>query len=238
LESADVNSDANQGPVLISNKQLFFTKHFGDNAYMASSTGVFGEKRYFTTRSGSNGYSLWQTNGSAEGTFQITEHYLGALNSNTPHKSFALNDAMYFFSDSLNPGLNGLWKVEGSTGEAKRIFPESTEWLLFSNQTNATLGLIVLSGLNKAFFTIQTTDDQMQVWVTDGTTAGTHVLENVRGAQYSNPSMFMDGGNHLLFTALDSTGRAKLWRTDGTHIGSTLVKDLCSQCIGYEVFSD
>jgi ELWxxDGT repeat protein len=52
--------------------------------------------------------------------------------------------------------------------------------------------------------------DGEELWVSDGTAAGTHIVEDVYpGPQGSHPRDFVDLGGVLLFTAIDGeTGRA------------------------------
>ena len=56
-----------------------------------------------------------------------------------------------------------------------------------------------------------------ELWVTDGTAAGTHLTKDVRpGSAGSNPRAFTPAGNGVLyFVADDGIGRG-WWKTDGT----------------------
>ncbi len=62
-----------------------------------------------------------------------------------------------------------------------------------------------------------------ELWVTDGTVAGTHLLKdiNTTGNSYPNSEFIYQG--KLYFQAQDSTGMNGLWVTDGTAGGTQLV---------------
>jgi len=67
-----------------------------------------------------------------------------------------------------------------------------------------------------------------ELWVTDGTAAGTQLLSDINpGYQGSDPAEFVSlpSGDVLFVATTPSSGR-ELWRTDGTAAGTVLVKDV------------
>ena len=68
-----------------------------------------------------------------------------------------------------------------------------------------------------------------ELWVTDGTSAGTLLLKDIdtRLERSSNPSGLTALGNgKVVFAAIDATNGNELWATDGTPGGTTLVKNI------------
>ncbi|WP_139559060.1 ELWxxDGT repeat protein [Methylotetracoccus oryzae] len=67
-----------------------------------------------------------------------------------------------------------------------------------------------------------------ELWITDGTTAGTYLLKDINpGVGWSSPDGFAALGNGLvLFQADDGTTGTELWITDGTAAGTQLLKDI------------
>jgi len=66
-----------------------------------------------------------------------------------------------------------------------------------------------------------------ELWVSDGTAAGTTLLKNINpGGNSSFPSDFTVFDNKLFFSADDGTHGRELWVTDGTTAGTKLVTDL------------
>ncbi|GAA4276581.1 ELWxxDGT repeat protein [Aquimarina mytili] len=69
-----------------------------------------------------------------------------------------------------------------------------------------------------------------ELWVSDGTTAGTHLLADIRPGSYSsNPKDFVELNGKLYFSARGAHIGAELWETDGTPEGTQLVADINPQ---------
>jgi ELWxxDGT repeat protein len=68
----------------------------------------------------------------------------------------------------------------------------------------------------------------VELWVTDGTTAGTTLLKDINpGSDESFPFDFAAlGDGRLVFSADDGSNGRELWVTDGTTAGTTLLKDI------------
>lgn len=65
-----------------------------------------------------------------------------------------------------------------------------------------------------------------EVWISDGTESGTHILSDINGSGSSNPQDLVVIGNIAYFTADDGENGRELWQTDGTEEGTTMVADL------------
>ena len=80
-------------------------------------------------------------------------------------------------------------------------------------------------GDGRALFSLSTSSSGRQLWVTDGTTQGTHLVTDINpGASDSFPGKFESSGTgSALFTADDGTDGQELWLTngvaEGTHCG-------------------
>ena len=79
----------------------------------------------------------------------------------------------------------------------------------------------------KAFFAATDSEHGEELWVTDGTKAGTKMVKDiVPGTASSNPSYLGRLNDKCLFSAnTDDAGR-ELWVSDGTEAGTFMVKDL------------
>ena len=79
----------------------------------------------------------------------------------------------------------------------------------------------------RVYFAANDAVNGTELWVTDGTKAGTHLLKDINpGPADSDCSLFYALDSVLLFTADDGTHGMELWRTDGTAAGTVLVKDI------------
>ena len=84
----------------------------------------------------------------------------------------------------------------------------------------ATLG-------NRFVFAADNGLNGLELWVTDGTSAGTTLLKDIySGSTGSSPQNFFTLGNRAYFIANNGTVGSELWVTDGTEAGTTLVKDI------------
>jgi ELWxxDGT repeat protein len=77
-----------------------------------------------------------------------------------------------------------------------------------------------------------------ELWVTDGTTAGTRLVKDIYVGGDSNPVGFKGLNGYVYFTADDGNGNGvELMRTDGTDAGTTLVKDIYDGPLGSDISS-
>ena len=67
-----------------------------------------------------------------------------------------------------------------------------------------------------------------ELWASDGTPEGTHLVKNIRrgGTSSAAPRQLTRFGNRLYFTANDGIYGRELWTSDGTEAGTVLIKDL------------
>jgi ELWxxDGT repeat protein len=135
----------------------------------------------------------------------------------------AVGDVLYF---SAVDGLIGgeLWRSDGTpagTFMVKDLAPGATH--------SMPNGFTQLRG-NAAVFAASPNSFEgvsSDLWVTDGTAAGTVKLLDVRpGMRGSNPRDFVRFGGAVYFTADDGAHGRELWKTDGTTGGTLLVMDV------------
>lgn len=84
---------------------------------------------------------------------------------------------------------------------------------------------------NKFFFSRTTDEYGSELWVTDGTAAGTTLVKDIEpGPDSSQPSFFaaatFSGTPGAYFFARTAANGQELWKTDGTAVGTQLVEDL------------
>lgn len=80
---------------------------------------------------------------------------------------------------------------------------------------------------NQLFFTARDLTNGEELWITDGTIAGTRLVKDITpGAIGSYPSELTIVGNRLYFQANDGSTGQELWTSDGTTTGTRLVRDL------------
>jgi ELWxxDGT repeat protein len=80
---------------------------------------------------------------------------------------------------------------------------------------------------SKLLFTADDGAHGRELWITDGTAAGTQMLVDLQpGATGSDPQELVRFGLHVAFVADDGQSGRELWITDGTAAGTKLLADL------------
>src|SRR5690606_5968552 len=82
---------------------------------------------------------------------------------------------------------------------------------------------------SKLYFRASEYTNGPELWVSDGTEAGTIMLKDINtdSGIGSYPGNFIKRNNELFFTADGGNGtRFELWKTNGTAAGTVLVKDI------------
>ncbi len=171
--------------------------------------GVNGERR------------LYVSDGTPAGTIIIRDNYIDIFNG---FKDFAVfNNEIYFRSDGFPLFSYGLWKSDGTIA--------GTVLVKAGGLTPGVFGSNYAVLNNKMYFSGHDNINGGELWVTDGTELGTHIVLNMRtdavGILYSGSPMAMTVYNSkIYFSAQDDTHGQELFMTDGTAAGTVLVKDM------------
>ena len=113
--------------------------------------------------------------------------------------------------------------------EPRRLFSSVATKLADVNQTTSYLDADSFTPVGTStFFTAAAFHgDGAELWITDGTTAGTRRVKDINpGVNSSNPTNLFAVGNTLYFSADDGVHGAELWKSGGTEAGTVLVKDI------------
>lgn len=142
----------------------------------------------------------------------------------------------FFLSTPTDPMVK-LWVSDGTASGTKEAYADAmANKPVFLNTATANTHDLMIGLNNKVIFKAQTTSMGEELWVSDGTQAGTFLLKDIRvGAASSGIQSFVKLGNKVLFLANDGIHEQEFWITDGTAAGTHLLKDLGSS---YSLFSD
>ena len=175
---------------------------------------------------GVHGRELWKSNGlSMAGTSMVKD-----INPGNQGSSFSdiivMNNNMYFIAWRDSDGF-GLYKSDGTDSGTVLIKD------LFSGTPNHMdnmdkIGSMVATS-DKIFFVIKDATYGKELWVSDGTTAGTMIVKDiVPGSQGSYPSELTVLNNKVYFFASNDSYETSLWVSDGTASGTQKISDIYS----------
>jgi ELWxxDGT repeat protein len=162
---------------------------------------------------GSAENSLWRSDGSASGTFQLRQYTQPASNL----KSF--NGRLYYSGTTAEQGAE-LWSSDGtvsgttlvqdinpgSTGSAPQYFTQVGEYLYFSAKTSA---------------------NGIELWRANGQATGTQLVKDVNpGSVSSTPMGLTSFRGKLYFSAYSPTYGWEVWQSGGDAATTNILKDV------------
>jgi ELWxxDGT repeat protein len=213
---------------------------------------VWGAHAYFPAPDG----TLWRTDGTVAGTELVDSAQSGAiagvgaylyfmrtLSQNPPAVELLRTTVALGPAESLGvlPNVNGIYPTNagpvlfsqnGATVELRRVTESPLGTAVVDSWLPATvpgvfgLGAFPASTGSRLFFE-RTDGGDAELWVTDGTTMGTHrVIDLAPGPRGSFPRDLTVWGSDLFFVADDAVHGRELFATDGTEAGTRLVADI------------
>jgi len=192
-----------------------------DPAPVAAPKIVVGSTAYLTISDGATATtrSFWRTDGTVVGTERL---------AGLPSISIGEAGAAPMSGDS-NTVYLAMTDASGISTSLYRYLPASNSSTLVQTglESYATDEFFEMNGLLFFSQTEPTIGDEP--WVSDGTPAGTHLIEDINPqvADYGSfPDEFVNFGGRLAFVADDGVSGRELWISDGTTAGTKLLADI------------
>ena len=182
---------------------------------------VFKNKLFFYAI-GPFGMELHSTDGTAAGTSIVKDINPGAGDSGYTRLFAIFNSQLYFPADD---GVHGaeLWKTDGTeagTVMVKDIYPGPDTSYPFLEDSSYAL----YEG--KIYFTATDNIHGSQLWMTDGTDAGTTFLTSINALSgVSNIKSLKEYHNRIYFSADSGVNDSELWKCGGTAASTGMVGD-------------
>ncbi len=177
-----------------------------------------GGKIYFGASVNGNS-NLYVTDGTATGTSLVKEINPGG--SATPLFITALNGKVVFYTNTAATGSEP-WVSDGTSAGTfmlKDIFPGT------NGSLGSTAPMFVQVG-NKLFFSAKDALNGQELWVTDGTSAGTNLVKDIAASGgSSNPRSMAAYNGKLLFNNIYD----EIWQSDGTAAGTNAIKSVAQK---------
>jgi trimeric autotransporter adhesin len=198
---------------------------------------------YFIANSAASGgnddVELWKSDGTNGGTSRVADINSG-INGSFPRDFDEFNNLLFFVADD---GIHGseLWKTDGTTSGTQLV---KDIYLLgsafFIPNSLQPLSFDIVWSKNGYFYFIanslnSSSDDDVELWKSDGTTAGTTIVKDIYpGLNGSFPQYFAEFNGTLFFAATDVNG-SELWKTDGSTAGTVMVKNINPSGSGFSI---
>jgi ELWxxDGT repeat protein len=214
---------------------------------------VVGSTAYFTATAPATGTELWRTDGTIGGTRVVQDlnpgasssspRMLGAFGSLLVVQGFDGSKTTLYTTDGTAEGTKAVGPFPGTSGigiGTSFLFTVSTgsgKWdLMKTDGTSGGTSVIrpAFSGILPTSFAVAkgvayfVADDGIsgsEVWASDGSAGGTHLLADLApGSASLTVRQLSIIGDRLLITTGPTDGQ--LWSSDGTAAGTTLVKSV------------
>ena len=183
---------------------------------------MVGDTLFFTATDGVRGRELWRTDGTTQETQIVRDIYLGASGSN-PANLTEVDGRLYF---TAYDGTNGreLWCSDG-TKNGTRMVKDILRGTSSSTPTELTAAVDADGA--RLFFFADSGPKGRELFVTDGTTAGTVMVKDIHPGQLGGVRKTMRAlGGRVLFIGNDGVHGEELWTSTGTAASTRLVKDI------------
>ena len=199
----------------------------GMNAVLVNPLGVTGTHGYFGVYTGSD-YRVVVTDGTPAGTHVLTD--AGPLDAISISETQVVGDDNLAFIDTYYPDT-----TSGTTKHQFAYLPQTNVLTHLRDTALNLAGDAALADSGRMFFDSTDPVHGDEPWVSDGTVAGTQIMDDIAQeirSNDSNPSYLTDVGGTLYFAADDGVHGAELWKSDGTASGTSLAFDIVPGATG------
>jgi ELWxxDGT repeat protein len=202
---------------------------------------TMGSITFFIAEDDDHGAELWRTDGTAAGTFLLSDIRPGPDTSYAT--DFVVANGLLFFS--ADDGVNGreVWRSDGTVGGTymlSDIAPGAASGFVGTTVQITNSGSSIIINVQSrypmvasgpyVYFIASDGPSGAELWRSDGTASGTVCLTDLAPANTTTTTIshLTAFGSRLAFTASDSVYGEELWLTDGTAAGTTRVADINS----------
>ena len=203
---------------------------------------VFNDYLYFSAFGNNTGRELWKSDLTENGTSLVkdivpgsTGSFVAAFGVSNPSSNFASNQLMFnqkfsimqgsFYFEATIDNKYNIWKSDGTENGTVQVTNFTNNELAFRYRGGVAVGE------SKMAFVVDTEEHDEELWMTDGTTEGTHLVIDLNPDGDSDiEEIFAGSGDIFYFGA--KTGNPcgwceeyphELWKTDGTEEGTIKV---------------
>jgi ELWxxDGT repeat protein len=182
-------------------------------------------KYIFSATSAASGAELYITDGTIGGTVLLKDINPGVPGSFPDDGGAVLNGFLYFTAVRPAEGRE-LWRTDGTTAGTTLV----KDIVTGPSGSNTAGNYNLFSSGTYLLFAALTPSSGLELWTSDGSSAGTVLLKDINtgnaGADSSSPKLFYPLNGKVLFVAKNATTGEEIWKTDGTSGGTTILADI------------
>jgi ELWxxDGT repeat protein len=181
-------------------------------------------KLFFRSGSSLNGLELFVSDGTTGGTGLVKDIVPG-INGSGPNGLMEMNGKLYFSAFDLSLQKTILFSSDGTEAGTMGNFEGELRDVL-------SVSSVPFIGTGSKFFFLGSTQDGIELWSTDGTSAGTAMVRNINttitGTPNFNtsPQSSIEMNGYSYFAAGSPDHGMELWKSNGTTVGTAMVKDI------------
>ncbi len=168
-----------------------------------------GAKAYFTPLESTTGEEVWVTDGTASGTHIVEDLYPGQ--GGDPLMLGVVGTDLIFF-ESTSDTNRQIFKTDGTAAGTVQLSNFPPIIVNVSDGYGSARDPVTING--KVYLGLDTIRGEQDLWVTDGTSAGTRQLGNVPSPWHIEPTSLTTFGNSLLFIGFDPSYGNVLYKVD------------------------
>jgi len=193
----------------------------GTTYYRYVQTFTHKNRLFFFADDGEHGFEPWVSDGTEAGTFMLKDIIVS--NKNSSGSRFIATEEHVFF----NAGNDEVWVTDGTTLGTHKLL-DATPYFNLGVYARYHSKRVVLS--NKLYLLHDDNVHGRELWVSDGTVIGTHMIKDIDDSNASAiPSEKYDDlyvyKDSVYFKADDGVHGMSLWKSDGTTEGTQLFLD-------------
>jgi ELWxxDGT repeat protein len=188
-------------------------------------------KAIFSASDGTTYEELWVTDGTRDGTKlvkDINPEFGSALGGTFWDEVALLNKGEAVFSAYHPDYGQELWITDGTAKGTKMVKDINLTLDDFDDPAGSQPMNMISTGRGEVMFLADDGIHGNELWITDGTAAGTKLVKDINeGEASSGPDEFFALGNgKFLFIATTEEHGRELWITNGSKNGTKLLKDI------------
>ncbi|NVN91578.1 MAG: hypothetical protein HXX11_13385 [Desulfuromonadales bacterium] len=195
-----------------------------NNVYPSKPTAV-GTTLFFQGWTNADGYQLWKSDGTIGNTSMVKAIGSGATSA-IPDNLTNVNGTLYFTAWNTwdTPHHDQIWKSDGTAAGTVVVkdLPDDYGFTSVGSLTSVH-GILAFVFMNKSYY--PSTDDSAELWISDGTSAGTVMVKDMYPGDYGSAPASLTMANSLpkllqnealFFSAIDPLAGREIFILDFT----------------------